>query len=81
MSYICLVKNLYHSHKTRKDSLETRAVHIKIYALCWNLANCPRQKGWFFQNLACTKGDQPGGSNFHNILDKIEADRLQITRK
>ena len=43
--------------------------------------NGPRHRGYFFKNLACTKGDQLFGSDFHTILDKMEADKLQLTKK
>ena len=34
-----------HSHKIRKDSLETRAVLIKISMFCWNLPSDPKHQG------------------------------------
>ena len=34
------------SHKKRKDSLETRAVLIEIFMLCWNLPSGPKHRGW-----------------------------------
>ena len=36
---------LHHSHKKRKDSLETRAVLIKISMICWNLPSGPKRRG------------------------------------
>ena len=36
-----------HSHKKRKDSLKTRAVHVKICMLCWNLTSGPKHQGSF----------------------------------
>ena len=35
-----------HSHKKQKDSLETRAVLIEIFMLCWNLPSGPKHRGW-----------------------------------
>ena len=35
-----------HSHKKRKDSLETRAILIEIFMLCWNLPSGPKHWGW-----------------------------------
>ena len=38
-------KNLDHSHKKRKDSLETRTVLIEISMLYWNLQSGPKHRG------------------------------------
>ena len=38
---------LQHSHKKRKDSLETRAGHIEICVLCWNSVNGLKHRGSF----------------------------------
>ena len=70
-----------HSHKKRKNSLETRSIHTKYYILCWNLANNPKHRRWSLKNLACAKGDELLEGDFHTILDKIEPDMLQITKK
>ena len=35
-----------HSHKKQEDSLETRAVLIEIFMLCWNLPSSPKHRGW-----------------------------------
>ena len=72
---------LHHSHNKQKDSLETRAVHIEICMLCWNLVNSPKHQGSFLDNMACTKGHQLLECELHVILDKIEADILQITKE
>ena len=66
-----------HSHKKRKDSLETRAVHIEICMLCWNLINL----GSVLDNMACTNGNQLLEGDLHAILNKIETDILQITKE
>ena len=34
-----------HSHKKRKNSLETWAIHTKICMLCWTLASTPKHQG------------------------------------
>ena len=34
-----------HSHKKRKDSLETRAVLVEISMLSWTLPSCPKNRG------------------------------------
>ena len=73
--------NIYHSHKKRKDSLETRAVHTEICMLCWNLVSGPKHRGSFLDNMACSKGNQLLESDMHAILDKTEADILQITKE
>ena len=72
---------LDHSHKKRKDSLEKQAVHIGVYMLCWNLVNGPKHRGSFLDNMVCTKRNQLFEGNLHAILDKIEADILQITKE
>ena len=71
----------HHSHKKRKDNLETRVVHIKCLTICWNSPNKPKHLESFFKNMACTKGNQLFLVDFHAILDKIETDMLQITKK
>ena len=70
-----------HSHKKQKHSLETRAVHIEICMLRWNLANGPKHRGSFLDNIACTKENQLLEGDLHAILDKIEANILQITKE
>ena len=35
----------FHSHK-KTDSLETQAVLIEIFMLCWNLLSGPKHHGW-----------------------------------
>ena len=51
---------LNHSHKKRKDSLETRAVLIEIFMLCWNSPSSPKHRGWlqkktlfFLKEISC----------------------------
>lgn len=47
--------------------------------LCWNLGNDPKNWASVLKTVACTKGDQLLEGSFHSILDKIEANMLQIT--
>ena len=70
-----------HSHKKWKNSQETQAVHIEVRMLCWNLVKAPRHRGSFLDNMACTKGNQLLEGDLHAIVDKIEADILQITKE
>ena len=70
-----------HSHSKRKDSLETRAVYIEICMLCWNLVNGPEHRGSFLDNKAWTKGNKLLQIYLHAILDKVEADILQIIKE
>ena len=42
---------LYH-HKKRKDSLETQAVLIEIFMLCWNLPSSRKHQEWLQKNIA-----------------------------
>ena len=49
--------------------------------LCSNLASSPNHWGSISDNMACPKGDQPLGGYLHAVLDKIEADILQNTKK
>ena len=70
-----------HSHKKQKDSLKTRAVHIKVCVLCWNLASGPKHRGSLQDNMLSTKKDQPLGGDLHAVLDEIEADILQNIKK
>ena len=46
-SYLVRSFSICTSHKKRNNSLETRAVHIKIYMLCWNLASGPKHRDQF----------------------------------
>ena len=70
-----------HSHKKRKDSLETRAVYIEIILVSWNLPNGSKHQGWILRNMAISEGDKLLAGAFHVVTDKIEADILQITKK
>ena len=81
MNTLPLSPCLNYSHKKRKDNLETRAVHIEICMLCWNLVNGPKYRGSFLDNMSCTKGNQLLEGDLHAIMDKIEADILQITKR
>ena len=78
---INLILDIIICDKKKRDSLETRVVHIKICMLCWNLANGPRHRERFFKNLTCIKGNQLCRSDFHAILNNIKAHRLQTIKK
>ena len=75
------LKHSNHSHKKRKDSLETRAVYIQISLVSWNLPNGPKQQGSILRNMSSSEADQLLAGAFHAIMNKIEADILQITKK
>ena len=45
------------------------------------MLNGPRHRGSLFKNMACTERDQLLGGDFYAIMDKIEADMLQMTKK
>ena len=49
--------------------------------LYWNLVNSPKHRGSFIYNMSCTKGNQLLEGDLHAIMDKIEADILQITKE
>ena len=70
-----------HSHKKRKDSLETRAVYIEISLVSWNSPNDPKHWGSILKNMASSEGDQLLAGAFHAIMGKIEAGILQIAKK
>ena len=76
-----LLNQLNHSHKKRKDSLETRAVYTEISVVSWNLPNILKYRGSILRNMASFEIDQVLAGAFHVIMDKIEADILQIAKK
>ena len=76
-----LLNQLNHSHKKRKDSLETRAVYTEILVVSWNLPNILKYRGSILRNMASFEIDQVLAGAFHVIMDKIEADILQIAKK
>ena len=49
--------------------------------LCWNLVNDPKHWESFLDSMACTKENQPREGDLHAVMDKIEADILQITKQ
>ena len=67
-----------HSHKKRKDSLETQAVYIEIFLLSLSLPNGPKHPGSILRNMTSSAGNELLAGSFHAIMDKIEADILQI---
>ena len=71
---------LYHSHKKRKDSLETRAVYIENPLVSWNLPNGPKHRASVLKNMASSEGDQLLAGAFPAIVGKIEAGILQIAK-
>ena len=75
-----LLNQLNHSHKKRKDSLETRAVYTEISVVSWNLPNILKYRGSILRNMASFEIDQVLAGAFHVIMDKIEADILQIAK-
>ena len=77
----CKSFDLNHTHKKRNDSLDTRAVFIEISLVFLNLSNGPKHWGSTLRNTVNSKGDQPLAGAFHAIMDKIEADILQIAEK
>ena len=42
--------------------------------LCWNLANDPRHRSSFLDNMACFKGNRQLEGDLHAILAKMKAD-------
>ena len=72
----------HHSHKKRKDSLQTHTVYKEISVVSRNLPNGAKYRRSILKNMASPKGDQPLAGAFHAVMEKIEADVLQIaTRK
>ena len=69
---------LQHSHKKRKDDLETWAVHIEISLASWNLPNGPKHRGSILKNIASYESGQLLAGASRAIMRKIEADILQV---
>ena len=76
MSAVTFTAHCIHSHKKRKDCLETVNIYIKISFVSRNLPNRQKHQGSIFKNMASSKGGQIIGGAFHAIIDKIEADML-----
>ena len=72
---------LFHSHKKRKDCLETRAVYIEISLLSCNLPDGPKHRGSVLRNTEISEGDQLLSGASYAIMDIIEFDILQIAKK
>ena len=64
-----------------ENSLETWAVYIEISLVSWNLPNGLRHWGSILRNMASSEGNQLLIGAFHAIMDKTEADILQIAKK
>ena len=60
----------------RKQGSSTK----KIFILSWNLLNARNHQGLFLKNMVCSVGDQLLGGDFDAVMDKTQADRLQITK-
>ena len=65
-----------HSHKKRKDSLETQAVLIEISVL---FIERPKTPGITLKNVVFSVGNQLFAGDFHAVPDEINADMLQFT--
>ena len=74
-----ILKKIYWRLKKRWSG--TRDVYIEISLVSWNLPNGPKHWGSILRNMASSEGDQLLKGAFHAILDKIEADILQIAKK
>ena len=72
--------SLNHSHKKRKDSLETRAVLKEIFMLCWNLENGPKHRGWLQKNIAFPEVNKLFTSDFRANLNETNADMIQFIK-
>ena len=71
---------LYHSHKKRKDSLETRAVLIEVFMACWNFSSRPKHRGSLQKkNIALTEGNKLFAGDFRVNLDETNADMVRLT--
>ena len=76
-----LVKNvLIHSHRKRKDSLETRAVlkalrHVEIYRAARNTGNHFKKIWLSPKRMSCLAG------NFRANMDKTNADMVQLIKR
>ena len=67
--------------KKQKDTLETWAVYREISLVSWELLNGPKQRGSILRNMVNSEGDQLLAGALHAIMEKIEADTLQIAKK
>ena len=60
-----------HSHKKRKDSLETRAVFSCISVLTWNFVGGPSDSASTFFKMASAYGNFPYDNDFHAVITII----------
>ena len=54
--------------------------HIQISLVSWNLPNSPKHWGSILRNMASSERNQLLVGAFHAVVDKTEADILQITK-
>ena len=57
------------------------AVYIEISLVSWNLPNDPKCRDLILRNMCSPEEDQLLGGAFNAIVDKIEADIIQIPKK
>ena len=55
-------------------------MYIEIFSVSSNLPNGPKHQGSILRNMASSEGDQLLVGSFHAIMDKTEADILQIAK-
>ena len=72
---------LQHSHKKRKDSLETWAVLTEISILCWNLPSGPKHRGSLPKNMAFPEGNKLFVGDLRANLDETNADMIQFIKR
>ena len=71
---------LDHSLEKWKDSLETRAVLIRIIMLSWNLAS-PKHQRYLQKTWISVKGVSYLQLNFHAVLDEMELESDCLTSR
>ena len=79
--FICF-NNFNHSHKKRKDGLETQVVLIENFMLCWNLASSPKHQGSLQKKtMTLPEGKKLIAGAFCANLDETNHDMVQFTKR
>ena len=72
----------FHSHKKRRDSLETRAILTEIFMLCWNLPSGSKHRRLLQKkNIDFPEGNKLLAGDFRANMNETNADIVHFTKR